>query len=415
MSSPTPKTPASLQPISREGSAVSTGAAVILHLLLLLSTALVGVGIAAMRTTSPAEVRVAEICAGVCMLLLVLYVWRAARTARGMVLLTAAVAWFLCYTTHSLIPAGVLCGLLFAVGAGGFLLAVLPAGRLKLIPLIPLLAYALTAALSRDLVGSAAVLIPYPPMIALALGTRACAADEEGPTRTGVIAGTSLALGLSMGAMVLLSAIRETGTADVTLLIDNARQAAMDFLLSAEIPPELPPETREGLRELFSYGNVENLVNSTFNLLPALYASAVMAMVTVSQSLILGLLRTFGWEASITPRVRDFRMSTVSCVVFLAAYLFVWLDRSTFSSLAGVVLQNIYVMLLPGLAVAGTVRAWTGLTRKGARGLGCLFYLVILIPCLLVTVPIIPAAVEVIGNLFSAITAKLKPPEENGD
>jgi hypothetical protein len=80
-----------------------------------------------------------------------------------------------------------------------------------------------------------------------------------------------------------------------------------------------------------------------------------------------------------------------------------------------VVLQNIYVILLPGLAVAGTVRTWTGLTRKGVRGLGCLFYLVLLIPCLLVTVPIIPAAVEVIGNLFSAITAKLKPPEENGD
>ena len=106
-------------------------------------------------------------------------------------------------------------------------------------------------------------------------------------------------------------------------------------------------------------------------------------------------------------------MSTVSCVVFLLAYAAVWLDQSVVSSLAGTVVQNVYIILLPGLALAGTVRTTTAIARKGPRGMGCLFYLIILIPCMLVIVPIIPAMLEVIGNLFTAISAKLKSPEDD--
>lgn len=391
----------------------SAGTAVVLHLFLFLATALTGVSVAAMRTTSETEVHIAEIFCGISILLLAVYLWQVARSARGVVILSIALGALLTYHTDSLIPAGALCGLLFAMGEGSFLLTVQPTRKLTLFPLIPILAYALTAALSRDLPGSVAVLVPYPPMIALALGTRACAADEEGPTRTGVIAGASLALGLSMGGMIALSVIRHQGTADVTLLLDNARQAMIEAMLSVEIPADLPADTQAALKELFSYATVENAVNATFNLLPALFAVAVMALVTVSQALLLGTLRTFGQADSITPRVREFRLSVVACAVFLVSYLYVWLDKSVFSSLAGVVVQNIYVILLPGLAIAGTVRLWTAATRTGARNLGCLFYLVILVPCLLVTVPIIPAAVEVISTLFVAITSKLKPPEDD--
>jgi hypothetical protein len=81
--------------------------------------------------------------------------------------------------------------------------------------------------------------------------------------------------------------------------------------------------------------------------------------------------------------------------------------------LAGTIAQNIYLLLLPGLALAGTSRATSSLARKGSRGMGCLFYLIILIPCLLVIAPIIPAMLEVIGNLFNAITAKLKSSEDD--
>ena len=99
-------------------------------------------------------------------------------------------------------------------------------------------------------------------------------------------------------------------------------------------------------------------------------------------------------------------------VAFLVAYAAVWLDRSAVSSLAGTVTQNVYLLLLPGMALAGTSRATSALARKGPRGMGCLFYLIILTPCLLIIAPIIPAMLEVIGNLFTAISAKLKSPED---
>ena len=75
--------------------------------------------------------------------------------------------------------------------------------------------------------------------------------------------------------------------------------------------------------------------------------------------------------------------------------------------------QNIYIILLPGLAMAGMLRITKGLVRKGPRGMGCLFFVIILIPCLLLFVPFVFAAFEVIGHIFSSLTAAIKPPDDN--
>ena len=55
----------------------------------------------------------------------------------------------------------------------------------------------------------------------------------------------------------------------------------------------------------------------------------------------------------------------------------------------------------------------SGLARKGPRNLGCLFYLFLLVPGLLILAPFIPAAVEVIGHIYGAITSAIKPPEDD--
>lgn len=407
--------PEPLCPLPRFGVRDTALGKALLYICLFLSTALVGIGIGAMRTTSAEEVRFAEIFCGVCLILLAIQLWRVTPTARGNLFLLVFVGGFLYYSTHSLIPAAVLCGLIFAVSEGSVLLALRPKGKGYLIPLIPLLAYALTVAVTRDPVGAVAVLIPYPPMIALGLGTRRSTAEEEGPTRVGVICSASLWLGIAMGGMILLSVFRHAGTADLTAILDAARESVIESLTSAELPSDLPAETLEALRELFSYNNVKNLVDSTFNILPALYTVLVMIMVFICQSIQFAHLRALGLQECLTSRVKEFRMSLVACVVFLAAYLVVFLDRSVVISMGAIVAQNIYVILLPGLALSGVVRLWKALTGKGARALGCLFYIVILIPCLLVSYPIIPAAIEVISRIYSAIIEKLKPRDEDDD
>ena len=108
-------------------------------------------------------------------------------------------------------------------------------------------------------------------------------------------------------------------------------------------------------------------------------------------------------------------MSLVSCVVFLVAYLITLGESEAVSSLTGTVAQNIAIILLPGLALAGLLRLTRGLTQKGRRSMGCLFYLIIASFCLLFVAPYVLAAVEVIGHIFQAITAKLKFEDNNDD
>ena len=405
-----PKTSSPPVPILRDGF---KSGALLPHILLLLATVLVGVGFCAVQPTFIGNAQIINTLSGVGVLLLVVYLWRVTRGGRGILILSVLAGFFLFGRTGSLIPTGLLCGILFSISQGALLFAIQPKEKLPLFPLIPVLAYAATTLLSMDPVGALAVLIPYPPMIALALSTRASAEKENGPTRTGVICTTSVALGISLGGMILLALIRHYDTTNLSVLLEHARKAAMSYFLSLDLSDVLTPEQLAAMQELLSYENIKNIVNSLFNLLPSLFAIAVMIPSAVCQSFLFSSLKAFGHEASITPRVKNLRMSTIACVVFLVAYAAVWLDRSVVSSLAGTVAQNIYLLLLPGMALAGTIRTTSTLARKGARGMGCLFFLIILIPYLLVVAPIVPAMLEVIGNLFNTISAKFRSLEDD--
>ncbi|MBQ9151627.1 MAG: hypothetical protein IJX72_05195, partial [Clostridia bacterium] len=188
----------------------------------------------------------------------------------------------------------------------------------------------------------------------------------------------------------------------------------------AEIPTEgFDEEALEEFKRLFSYSTVSNLVNSTFNILPAAAVVAVNLIAAAVQLIQHAALHTFGFGASITNRVKAFRMSLVSCVVFLVAYLVAFLEAfmegTSTSTLTGTVAQNIYIILMPGLALAGLLRVTGSLVKKGPRGMGCLFYLVILLPCLMLFAPFVFAAFEVIGHIFSAIISAIKPPDDGDD
>jgi hypothetical protein len=390
---------------------------VLLFLLLTLACAAVGIGLHAFGAVDEAQNPSVQLIAGGLTALLAIYLWRTVRTAKGLfpILLVACAALF--YFSGSLILTAVLCALLFAIGEGSFLLAVLPRKQLVLFPLTAILAYAATLAYSRDPLGAAvAVLIPLLPMPVLALCTRNSAAREDGLTRVGVICAGALALGVSMGAMTLLSLYRITGSLDPEALLgflEELRAALIHEITSAELPEGLSPEMAEKMKEMQSHANAENAVNSAFNLLPALFVVAVNLITAAAQSIQHAALRTFGFGDSLTDRVREFAMSLISCVVFLAAYLVAFFEGTEASTLAGTVAQNIYIILMPGLALAGMLRITRGLVRKGPRGVGCLFYLVILIPCLLIFAPFLLAAVEVIGHIFGAVSSALKPPQDD--
>lgn len=414
----TPKaSPATLCPIPRKG--LQGAATPILYVCLLLSSLLVGVGVTLFAPVAEVTVlSIPEALSAVAILLLVIYLWRATRTAKGAVPLLIVLGVFLTYYTQSILPAGILCGLVFTVSEGSFLIAVQPKNQLASIPVIPLLAYGVTAALSMDFLTSLVVLLPWSAAWALAVGTRRSAASESGPSRVGVICSASLALGLTAAALLAAILYRELGTLDPAVLTETVEIFREELILtvhSQPLPEGLTPELTEQWKEMLEYSNVENTVNSLLNLLPAICTVTAFIFITLCQSIQHATLRAFGLEACVSNRVRAFEMSLVSCVVFLVAYLITLGESDAVSSLTGTVAQNIAIILLPGLALAGLLRLTRGLTQKGRRSMGCLFYLIIASFCLLFVAPYVLAAVEVIGHIFQAITAKLKFEDNNDD
>lgn len=410
------KASAPLCPIPRDG--LQGAASPILYICLLLSSLLIGIGATFFDpTVETAALSIPEFLASAAIAVLVIYLWRVTRTAKGTVPLLIALGVFLTYYTESIFPAGILCGLVFTVSAGSFLIAVQPKSRLAAIPIIPLLAYGITAALSMDLLGSLVVLLPWPAAWALAAGTRRSAGSEDGPNRVDVICSASLALGLTAVALLALSVYNSLGTLEPAVLaetIEAFREELILALHSQPLPDGLSPELMEQWQKQLEYANVENTVNSLFNLLPAICTVTVFIFITVCQSVQHAALRAFGLGACVSDRVKAFEMSLVACVVFLAAYLVSLAEAGSVSSPLGVAAENIAVILLPGLALAGLLRLTRSLTRKGRRGMGCLFYLIILSFCLLILAPYVLAAVEVIGHIFQSITSKLKF-EDNDD
>ncbi len=389
--------------IPRQG--LPGAATVILCLFLTLALAAAGIGICAMRTTSQAEVTVAEIVSGVALLLLTVYLWRTTRPTKGLIPLLVMTAVLLAYLTNSLIPAGVLLSVLFAISEGSVALAVLPRRHALWLPLLPLIAYVLTALSSRDPIGAVACLVAVPPALALAFGTRRSAERADGLTRVGVICITALVLSISLGGMIALSLYRHLGSLTLSTLMD-ALETWRASLITAITSLELPADATAEMAALISPESATNLVNSVFNILPGTLVATVVVLAAVIQFIQHAVLRTFGYAAYLTDRVRVFRMSFVSCLVFAVAYIVALVSGTEASTLAGTVAQNIYIILMPGLALAGLLRTVTGLTRRGARGMGCMFFFIILIPCLFLFAPFILAMVEVIGQIVNLITSR---------
>ena len=416
MSQSPSKAAAPLCPIPRNGPGDASGATAFLFLLLFLSTALTGVGLYSLPPMSEGGMPLTDMLAGAAIVLLVIYLWRITRTARAILPILIAVGGFLSFYTGSLLPAALLCGAVFTLSVGALAVAVLPEKGVVWLPLVPVAAYALTVALSRDPLSSVAVLLPWPAAVVMALRTRRSAEDREGPNRVGVICATALALGVSLVIFALPLIFIALGTLHPDALseaIEALREGIIRSFLAYEMPADLDPALAEQWQNLLTHANLREMVNSGFNLLPGIAVAVLLVLVAACQAILLASLRAFGYESSVTLPVKEFRMSLISCIVFLVAYLLVILENSTVSSLTGTVAQNVTIILLPGLALAGMLRTTRGLVRRGSRGMGCLFFFIILIPCLMVIAPYVMAAVEVIGNIVSAIASALNPPDND--
>ncbi len=400
------KHPAALCPIPRTGLRGSSG--IILYLLLTLASATIGIGICTYFGVSELWQLIAEGVSGVALVLFIIHLWRISRHVKGLRPIILVLAILLVLAAESLIPAAILMSLIFAVGEGSVLLAIAPGKQAVWFPLVPLVAFGIALLFGQNLVGAAASLLPFPAMLILAIATRNSAAREDGLTRVGVICATSAAFGATLLALAALGLFRALGSLTpetLTAFLESLRTAAIEAIVGMEVPEELS--------EFTSRENAELLVNSVVNLLPGYAVVLINLLSVVAQFVQHAGLVSFGFGESITDRVRVFRMSLMSCLVFTIAYFMVIFSNAEASTLPATVAQNIYLVLLPGLSFAGMLRLFSIMTRRGPGGMGCLFYFIILVPILFVVAPVILAIVEVVGHIVSLISSRLKPPSDN--
>jgi len=402
---------APLVPIPRSG--LPAAPSVILHILIALSAAMLpacAVGMIADPGESASLLFGIEIAAAVMSFLQIAYLWRACRRARGLIPIIVVLGVFSYLATASFVPISMALSLLFAIGTGSMLLAVSPRRELVWFPLVPMGAFALSLAVTRDPLTALACLTPFPAAIALAQGTRASAAREDGPSRVGVICLTSLALGASVAAVAAALFYRALGTLELSAILEwlnNGRTLLTDTLVSMNLT--IPSASGEEIPVDAAYA--ENLVNQAFNLLPAVAVVMINIFSTLSQMIQHAALAAFGYGDSVTDRVRLFAMSAVSGAVFLIGYVTVWISGTDASTLTGTVAENIVLILQPGLALCGLLRFMGFLTaRRGRGGCGCL--LLVIVPILLFSAPVVLAFYEALSLTVGRLLSRLKPPAD---
>lgn len=380
------------------------------------STLLLGVSFTQYRPAELLSLTWAEALAAAILLFIGFSLLRQGGFNRKTLLLWVIPGGMLCFLTHSLLPTGMLLGWIFTMGKGGILLATAPKRAWPCIPLLPLAAYGLTLLLSRDPLGSLVVLLPWPATWVLTRSTRRSTEGEDPIGRVSVICRTALTLGLSISLFLLLSLWVRNGSLRLSLIpesLETLRHSLIDTLYDQPMPEGLTPELAELWKEMYTYANLENMVNDVFNILPALGVLVSLGLAAAAQLLFYVDLLDFEMRDLLPLGFQHLELSLHACVVFLLASLWVFLEQSVISTFSGTVARNIYLILLPGLALSGLLHLHRFFTRNRQRPPGCLFFLILPCFCLLFSAPYILAAGEVIVRLYKAIASKLKPNEDN--
>ena len=399
-----------LVPIPRDGIKGVPG--IILHVLLALASIMIPIGIDSLRYAPVLPEDVMDVLSLAVIIILGFSLLRICSSMRGFIPLVLISGAFLVFLGIPLPIIAMLLSFLYVIGAGALLLSVTSRQQAPFFPLVLLGAYAVSLVVCRDAVFALLCLLPYPAAAALALGTRSSAAKEDGLTRVGVICATSLALGLSITLAAYVALDRMLGGLTLNALhewIEGIRTSLISMLVS--LKDTLPEGTLA--TDALDTETVTNIVNSALNILPGALVVALNVAVTLSQLILHAALTTFGHGASLTERVRVFRMSIVSAVIFLLGYIVALVASGGGSStLVGVVAENLVTILQPGLALCGLLRLVAGFGRRVASGRGGCIVFLLIIPCLFLSVPVVLAIYESISSVIAPILARKKKPED---
>lgn len=391
-----------LSPIHRTGLPGPQGA--LLFITVAVATLMLPLAVSVSAGSSPLSSSIAEVLAlaalvleGFCL------VFRHGK-AKGSVPLLAFVGFLLTLYTGSVLPAALLISLLIAVAEGAMLLAIADRRLLFLFPVLPLLTFGGATLLGGSVTYGIMGLFPYPPMVALALGTRNGAARTDGLSRVGIICLTSATTGISVIALTVYLLYTTYGACDLSILaslVDGFREQLLTTL------HRMASEAGGPVAETLTPALIEDMVNSVFNLLPAYGVLACNLLAAFAQMILLSHLSAV--NGPLCDRLRVFRISAVSSAVFILGYAVLLFAPS--EDITSTVAENLVLILTPALAWAGVLHISFNLARKGKQA-GCSPLLLLLTPCLLFIAPWIPAFYEAFYCVTAPFRFRKHPPSD---
>ena len=272
--------------------------------------------------------------------------------------------------TQSLAIGAMILALIIGTGATAFLFTAME--RSYVLLLLPTAACVASYAVLGDWRLSLLAFAFLPAAVLLAVATRL------GRSRTSAVCfaeGGFLLVILGVGGYLLYQYCQEAGIS-IAEYVDRLRESEKVFSFASEfmermfapfqtLGAEQDPEVME---TLLSEENIRMLIDTFFNILPALFLVACSIIAFEAQLLLNACYRTVGWKQVLTPAACVFTMSPFAAVIYFVSFvasllvsLFGW-DYT----LAVAVIDNLNLILLPGFCVVGA----TMLTLSFARAKG---------------------------------------------
>lgn len=278
-------------------------------------------------------------------------------TSKNRVALAIAAAAYVFSITlfrSPVIPSMIL-GLIITVGACSFLIDFCDGFSLCCLCAVPIISFALSWALTKDPLIASCSLLPCPIILCQGL---LCRQKHDKKSTVCITAAVAVAMLVCLAAIFMLS--RGISIYSLPDIADGARSSLANFFVSQY--EGTPTETLGGVASAIG----ADAADSIFNILPALTLICALSLAYLAHSYHFGIRNAFEAELPENESAYKIRMSVPSALLFLAAFVCSFTtDAMGKEILFSCAAENLYLILLPGLALNGGEAAvrWLGRTR----------------------------------------------------
>ena len=289
------------------------------------------------------------------LILLCVYIVKVARSTPALALILCT-AFFLTFSGVSFTGGALVLAVIVSIAAGAFLMT--STDRPYLTLLCHAAAFGVAFVITRDLVGSLLTFAVLPASLLMAYATL------KAMWRTRVICFAAGGLIFTV-AVVLIFHLQYAGVAfergALVAYVDTLRAQLIDVLLSArnasfEAWKALPSGEKlyEQFQALYTDEMIRMTVAQLFNLLPSLLIVFCLVLSYEANSFLLAVHKSAGLEAVNTEVARCFSVGIPAAVIYFISFTLMLFLPS--NSMASAVVQNLTLILLPGLALFGARR-----------------------------------------------------------